>query len=243
MRRQASAEKDCATTTFPSQDLGVSDPAAIAAAWLAFMAGLLIGGEIGDPVSFVIGAVAGFGLVLVGFSAAWSQRPLPRGDQSQRVRLALGAVGVGVAFGVANLAANWLIAQRDPAIHAVLAERMATLQPVVGIVAAPLVEEVTVRLFLMSVIAWVAFRLTKRDGVAFVIGLLGSSLVFAVLHLGRPFPGDPALANYYRTTLLVKYTIAGLPLGWVFWRWGLPYSILCHAAANAAHLALQRNVF
>ena len=223
--------------------LAVSHPPAIAAAWLAFMAGLLIGGDIGDPFSIVIGAVAGFGLVVIGFLAAGRQRRLMARDQSQRLRLALGAVAVGVAFGAANLAANWLIAQRDPAIHALLADRMGTLQPVVGIVAAPLVEEITVRLFLMSVIVWVAFRLTKQDGVAFAIGLLGSSLVFAVLHLGRPFPGDPALANYYRTTLLLKYTFAGLPLGWVFWRWGLPYSILCHAAANAAHFALQKNVF
>jgi hypothetical protein len=36
---------------------------------------------------------------------------------------------------------------------------------------------------------------------------------------------------------------AGLPLGWIFWRRGLPYAILCHIAANAAHLALQEGVF
>jgi hypothetical protein len=38
---------------------------------------------------------------------------------------------------------------------------------------------------------------------------------------------------------VTKYTLAGLPLGWIFWRWGLPYAILCHIAANAAHLDLQ----
>jgi membrane protease YdiL (CAAX protease family) len=80
-------------------------------------------------------------------------------------------------------------------------------------------------------------------GLAFAIGLVGSSLVFALLHLGRPTPADPALANYYRAALLAKYTLAGLPLGWIFWRWGLPYAILCHVAANAAHLAAQKGVF
>ncbi len=68
-------------------------------------------------------------------------------------------------------------------------------------------------------------------------------MFFAALHLGQPFPDAPALANDYRAALLAKYTLAGLPLGWIFWRWGLPYSILCHAAANAAHLALQDRVF
>ena len=222
---------------------GVSRPLAIAAAWLAFVIGLMIGGEIGDLGSIAVGAAAGAVLVVLGFAAAWARRPLPQRNQATRVRLVVFAIAVGVAFGIANLAANWLIAQRDSAIHAVLAERMAALQPLNGIVAAPLVEEVAVRLFLMSILVWLAFRLTKRAGASFAIGLLGSALVFALLHLDRPVPGDPALANYYRITLLLKYTLAGLPLGWVFWRWGLPYSILCHAAANAVHLALQRSIF
>jgi hypothetical protein len=51
------------------------------------------------------------------------------------------------------------------------------------------------------------------------------------------------LANYYRAALLTKYTLAGLPLGWIFWRWGLPYAILCHVAANAVHLAFQAGLF
>lgn len=223
--------------------LAIPHRLAIAAAWLAFMIGVSIGGEIGDFVSLAIAAAAGAAFVLLGFAAAWRRRPLPRRDTTQRLQFAVMAIAIGVAFGAANLAANWLIAQRDPAIHAVLAERMATLQPLNGIVAAPLVEEVVVRLFLLSVVAWLAFRLTKRERAAFVIALFGSALVFGLLHLDRPFPGDPALASYYRGTLLVKYTLAGLPLGWVFWRWGLPYSILCHAAANAVHLALQKNVF
>jgi hypothetical protein len=42
---------------------------------------------------------------------------------------------------------------------------------------------------------------------------------------------------------VTKYTLAGLPLGWIFRRWGLPYSILCHMAANAAHLAVQARLF
>ena len=215
----------------------------MAAAWLAFVIGLLIGGEIGDLGSIAIGAAVGALLVVLGFSAAWQRRPLPQRNPAQRMRLAVFALGIGVAFGIANLAANWLIAQRDPAIHAVLAERMATLAPLIAIVAAPLVEEVSVRLFLMSVIAWLAFLLTKHDRLSFAVALFGSSLVFALLHLERPFPDNEALASYYRTALIVKYTVASLPLGWVFWRWGLPYSILYHAAANAAHLALQRSVF
>ena len=216
---------------------------AIAAAWLAFVGGLSIGGDIDSLAAFGINAAIGALLVIIGFAAVWPQRPLPRRELPQRIRLGLWVMAVGVACGLANLAANWLIAQRDPAIRMLLVERMATLDPVDGLITSPIVEEIAVRLFLLSAIAWLARRVTRRSGVAFVIGLLGSSVVFAALHLARPFPGDPSLATYYRTTLLAKYTLAGLPLGWVFWRWGLPYSILCHAVVNGVHVALQSRVF
>ena len=216
---------------------------AVAAAWIAFMAGLMVGGDLTDPVSVAIGGVSGAALVFVGFAAAWRCRTLHRSATVNRLRLTLLALAVGATLGLCNLAANWTIAAADPRIRAVLVERMATLAPLDALIASPIVEEVAVRLFLMSAMAWVVLRVTKRTGVAFAIALIGSALVFALLHLGRPFPGDPVLANYYRAALMTKYTLAGMPLGWIFWRWGLPYAIVAHAAGNAAHLALQDALF
>jgi membrane protease YdiL (CAAX protease family) len=201
---------------------------ATSAAWLALMTGLMVGGDIENPASFAVAAVGGAVLVFAGFAAASRCRVLPRFVGGQRVRLAVLALAVGLVLGAANLLANRLIAESDPTIRVLLAERMTTLKPVVGIVAAPIVEEVGVRLFLMSAVAWIVWRVTKRAGLAFALALVGSSLFFAALHLDRPLPADPALANYYRAALLVKYTLAGLPLGWMFWRWGLPYAIVCH---------------
>ena len=178
-----------------------------------------------------------------GFAAAWRCRTLHRSATVNRLRLTLLSLAVGATLGLCNLAANWTIAAADPRIRAVLVERMATLAPLDALIASPIVEEVAVRLFLMSAMAWVVLRVTKRTGVAFAIALIGSALFFALLHLGRPFPGDPVLANYYRAALMTKYTLAGMPLGWIFWRWGLPYAIVAHAAGNAAHLALQDALF
>jgi hypothetical protein len=76
-----------------------------------------------------------------------------------------------------------------------------------------------------------------------VLALVTSAVFFASLHLFRPLPLDPALATYYRAALMAKYTVAGAVLGWVFWRWGLPYAILCHALVNATHTALEQFVF
>ena len=216
---------------------------AVFATWVAFQVGLFAGGELDDAGSWVVAAVAGAILVGLGFAAASRRRTLLSGVRARPARLLALSVGVGVVLGLANLAANWTIAQAHPALRALLAERMATLQPLVGVIGSPLVEEIAVRLFLMSAIAWIMFGVTRRESLAFVVALVGSAFVFALLHLDRPFPGDPVLANLYRTTLLIKYTLAGIPLGWIFWRWGLPYSIVCHIVANAAHLTAQDHVF
>lgn len=213
-----------------------------AAAWLAFMTGLIAGGDVVDLASFTVGAATGAVFVVLGFAAAWRTRTL-RCDGRSRVRLAAVSLAAGIVFGLLNLAANWAIANAHPALRELLVQRIAGLGPLVGVVAAPLTEEVTVRLFVMSTIAWVVSRFTKHPSAVFTIALLGSSVVFAVLHLGRPFPGDPAVARFYRAALLTKYTLAGLPMGWLYWRRGLPYAIACHAAVNATHLVVQRFVF
>ncbi len=213
------------------------------ATWLAFMAALLIGGELQRPLSFAVAAALGAALVLLGFSAASRCRPISWNSNTERLRLTLLALAVGVSFGLANLAANWAIAQADPRLRTLMFERFAAIEPIVAVVVAPIREEVVLRLFLMSVIAYVASRLTSRAAVVFAIALVGSAVVFGLLHLGRPMPPDASLANYYRAALVAKYTLAAVPLGWIFWRWGLPYAILCHAAANATHLALQSGLF
>lgn len=216
---------------------------AVGAAWVAFMAGLLVGGEVVDLASFLIAGASGAALVWLGFAAASRCRTLPERANADRTRLALLALAVGAGLGLANLAANWAIAATDPTLRVLLAEHMVTLRPPVALFSSPVVEEVAVRLFLLSALTWIVFRFTKRAGLAFALALAGSAVFFALMHLGRPLPADPVLANYYRAALVAKYTVAGVLMGWVFWRWGLPYSILCHAAANAAHLALQDRLF
>jgi membrane protease YdiL (CAAX protease family) len=215
------------------------------AAWAAFMAGLLAGGDIEDAASFAVAAVAGAALVAAGVAAVSRCRPLAPHSNAQRLRLAVFALAAGTVLGFANLAVNWAIAAAHPAFRELLTRRVTTLAqtPITGVVSAPLVEEVLLRLFLLSAIAWIVSRFTTRRRLPFVVGLFASSVIFALLHLDRPMPPDAMLAWGYRAALVVKYTLAGLPLGWIYWRWGLPYSILCHAAVNAAHLVLQRGVF
>jgi hypothetical protein len=51
------------------------------------------------------------------------------------------------------------------------------------------------------------------------------------------------LTDYYLAALMMKYTALGVLQRWVYWRWGLPYAIICHGVGNATHMALQSWVF
>lgn len=213
------------------------------AAWLALIAGLVLRGDIYDGASFVLESALGAAAVSLGFTAAAACRRLSPATHRERLPRAGVASAAGILFGAANLVANWLIASRHPTLHALLVRRFAAIDAVQAVIAAPLAEEVMVRLFLMSAIAWIAWRVTKRCSWAFWIALVASSLLFASMHLARPFPGEPELVAFYRASLLVKYTLAGLPMGWLFWRRGLPYAILCHAFVNATHIVLEPFAF
>jgi hypothetical protein len=218
----------------PSRPLG---------AWLAFMVGLSIDGTVDGPISFGVAGAIGVVIVALGFAAASRCRALAQRSNKQRARLVVLSLTVGAGAGLANLAANWGIAEASPALRAVLVERFTAIPPLLAVVAAPLDEEVVFRLFVMSVIAWVIYRYTKRAELAFVWALLGSAVIHALPHLQRPLPASSMLTDYYVAALMVKYTALAVLQGWVFWRWGLPYAIICHSVANATHLALQSWVF
>jgi hypothetical protein len=224
-------------TIFDSPYKGVA--LAVFGGWLAFMVGLWLQGPISFGVTGAVGAV----IVALGFAAASRCRVLPQRSHKHRARLVCLSLAVGAGAGLVNLGANWGIARADPALRAVLVERFVAIRPLSGVVAAPLWEEVAFRLFVMSVMAWLVYRQTKRPGLAFALALIGSAVIHAAGHLERPLPSDTMLTNYYVAALMIKYTALGLLQGWVFWRWGLPYAIICHGVTNATHLALQSVVF
>jgi hypothetical protein len=218
-------------------------PLAIVGGWLAFMIGLAADGTVDSPASFAVAGTAGAVIVAVGFAAAARCRVLPPRSHTHRVRLVFLAIAAGGAIGLANLGANRAIAEADPALRALLVERIMAKEPWEVLVTGPMMEEVVFRLFGMSVIAWLVYPNAKRETLAFAIVLVGSAVIFAVPHLERRLPDSSMLANYYLAALMVKYTLLGVPLGWVFWRCGLPYAIICHGGANATHMALQWRVF
>lgn len=78
----------------------------------------------------------------------------------------------------------------------------------------------------------------------FLTALIVSAFLFAVPHLlGRPMPTHSAFAAFYASGVVVKSGVAGLVLGWVFWRRGLPYAMVSHFAANGLHKVFEPVLF
>ena len=221
------------------------DPVAVGATWLLFLLALPFLEAQGFGLETLVGGgLIGLPLVVVGFLAASRCRSVPERGSSQRAKLAAVALLAGIGVGAMNLGANVGLATADASIRALLQEHFAEPLTWTRVASVAVVEEVAFRLFLMSLVAWVAARFTSRLRTIFLTALIVSSLLFAVGHLlGRPLPIQLAVSALYASGVVLKSAVAGFVLGWVFWRWGLPYAMLCHFAANGLHKVFEPVVF
>ena len=194
--------------------------------------------------TLVAGGLIGLPLVVVGFLTASRCRAVSEQDNARRAKLVVVALLVGIVVGAANLGANVALAAADPAIRALLQEHFAEPLPWARVASVAVVEEIVSRLFLMSVVAWIASRFLNNARTVFLTALIVSAFLFAVPHLlGRPLPTHSALAALYASGVVVKSGLAGLVLGWLYWRRGLPYAMLCHFAANGLHKVFEPMLF
>jgi membrane protease YdiL (CAAX protease family) len=97
-------------------------------------------------------------------------------------------------------------------------------------------EEILLRLFLMTLITWLLWKLGLRvkqqpSKLAFWSAIALSALLFAVAHL-------PAAAAIWTLTpivitrTLVLNAVMGVAFGFLYWQWGLEYAMLSHFCAD-----------
>ena len=227
------------TNTAPRWSAGL-DPTLIAGTWFLFLLALpFLEGETFSMEMLIAGGVIGALLISIGFMAASRIRPTLDKPLSAQVRFVLLAVVTGVAVGVLHMGSNLILGSLDADVHARLVERFVHRPEWGSTFAAAVIEEVAFRLFLFSVVAWVAFRLVRHRRAAFWVGLLVSSALFAVPHLwGRPSGGVGLVAVAYDGMILLNSGLAGCVLGSVFWRWGLLQAMVCHFVANTVVLLI-----
>lgn len=200
-------------------------PAAMIAAQVAQTAVLL-------PLLAWIGLRLGHPL---GLDAPWLRAKVYGGPaRLDRSSLKL-AVVLGLAAGVVILAVDAVLKPHLPPPLSPTPPQVERWRGFLGSFYGGVTEELYVRLFLMSLIVWIAWRIARRPRPApagiYWLALVLAALLFGAGHL--PFTlriWGPNPVNVARTILL--NSIAGLPLGWLFWRRGLEYAMVAHFAAD-----------
>jgi membrane protease YdiL (CAAX protease family) len=100
----------------------------------------------------------------------------------------------------------------------------------------PIIEELHFRLLIMTALAWLAAKLMRGSAVWWTAIVLGA-IAFGAMHAlsgESPLWWEPRLVQ----ALLDPRIVAGLVLGYAYWRWGLESSFIAHASTNAAVFAL-----
>ena len=192
-----------------------------------------------DGSGSLLGAISTLVAVALGLAAVEKPRSLPKRSTVEHARLIGPALGLGVGLGVANLIFNYGMASLDPAIYEQMVTRWSEFSAWSVVISEPVVEEIIFRLLLMSAIGWIAARFTDNRRIIFFVALGISSLLFGIAHIFYGGVHTPL----YRIGIGVKSGALALLMGWSFWRWGLPYSIVIHCTANAVHLVLWPVLF
>jgi len=146
------------------------------------------------------------------------------------------AVALGAAMALlVVLASQWidplLPAMRNPPAHADAAA--SALNGLLASFYGGIVEELQLRLFLMTLLLWLVARVRGRmpGNATFWLAILLAALLFGVGHL-------PAAAHIWGLdTVVVLRTLAlnavvGIACGWLYWRRGLEMAMLAHFSAD-----------
>ncbi|UFJ41746.1 CPBP family glutamic-type intramembrane protease [Brevibacillus humidisoli] len=100
------------------------------------------------------------------------------------------------------------------------------------------VEEVQVRLFLMTLIAWVLIKLFHRHhtgmipSVYYWVAIVTAATIFGLLHLPATEQAFGELTPLLVARGIVLNSLLGIFFGYLFWKKGLEYAILSHMVAD-----------
>lgn len=186
----------------------------------------------------------------VGLGSPLLQRWVNRhGDASLRARAPAASIGLGVAAAVATLVLSRAL---DPLLLPPSQVEMTDIaggrSALYGLLASfygGVVEELQLRLFLMTLFAWALTWLVRRragfDGtlsprIAWT-AIIAAALMFGIGHL----PAADAIwgldAGVVLRTVLLN-GLGGVVFGWLYWRRGLEMAVLAHCAADLVLHAL-----
>lgn len=188
---------------------------------VAIYAGLRIGGRLGLGAPMIAARLAG------------------RGFEGAAARLGAGSAlgaGLGLAGVLVALVVGGSLARADPAGADIVPLWIGVAQGLSAAVG----EELVFRLGLMSIVAWLAWRVRPAAdggpsdfGMWFALGL--TAVAFTMVH-GAPSGEAAGTALQVAQPMQIVRLLAGVLFGWLFWKQGLE-------AAMAAHFAYDIVLF
>ena len=178
-----------------------------------------------------MGQALGLGSPLAS-ALVYGQRPIPVSGRGLSV-----AVVAGLASGAAIMGLDWLLRPYMPAVAQSGGLDIALWKRLLASFYGGITEELLLRLFLMTLIAWLVWRLGFRGhpptSPLLWTAIIASAVLFGLGHL-------PAVAGIWPLTAVVVFrtvvlnALGGLVFGWLYWRRGLEYAMLAHFCADIA---------
>lgn len=106
-----------------------------------------------------------------------------------------------------------------------------------GVVYGGIVEEVLLRLFLMSLTVWILSKIAAKNKPTipawiYVISILFTSVIFAIGHLPAAIGLYGQLTAVIVLRIILLNSIGGIGFGYLYWKNGLEYSIVAHMFAH-----------
>lgn len=166
-----------------------------------------------------------------GLGAPWLRAWVYRQPQPQAPHRWRWAILLGVVSAVLVLALN---AQHQGAGHPA-ASRLLDLawRGALASLYGGIVEEVLCRLFLVSLLVWLLARLGGGPRPwMFVVAIVLAALIFGAGHLSAAFNAGMLHGPLTVTRIVLLNALVGLPLGWLFWKYGLEHAMLAHFSAD-----------
>ncbi|KPK80516.1 MAG: hypothetical protein AMJ81_11965 [Phycisphaerae bacterium SM23_33] len=155
----------------------------------------------------------------------------PRPGRSLAVAALAGLVVGGLIAGAARLFAPLM-----PPAHHPVSLSFARWQGFLASFYGGIVEELFLRLFLMTALVWCAWKLILKAKRApghavFWTAIVLAALVFAAGHLPAAARLWPLTAAVVARTIVLNL-LAGIPFGFLYWRLGLEHAMLAHFWAD-----------
>ena len=97
-------------------------------------------------------------------------------------------------------------------------------------------EEILLRLFLMTLIAWIIFKIKKTEegkptSIGMWLAIILASVIFGIGHLPTAMT-IATLTPLLTIKVIILNAVGGIIFGWLYWKKGLESAMISHFSAD-----------